>query len=570
MEKQTLTRAAKRAARAWRRVRGITDDPSDYGRWIRHFDTPDARELAALAAWVDGLPRAPLVSLIVVRAGADDRALERTRRSIQAQIYPASEIVIVDRDAGALRTAFERAGGEYLAVLDAGDRLPPHALAAVVRVFSEQPDTALVYSDEDAAAVDGTREAPRFKPDLDMDLLRATPYLGRLTVFRATAAWDAGGLTDAPGALAEYDLALRVIERTGPETVRHIPCVLCTRDRAADAVHDARVIHGRLAVVRAHLTRIGAAATATIEAAEPPVVRVDYALPVSPPRVSVIVPTRNQHRRLAACVESLLTRTRYPYVDLLVIDNGGDDPAALAYLDGLRRGGRVLVRRDDRPFNWAALNNTAAAVTSGEVLCFLNDDVEALTPEWLDIMVAHALRREVGAVGARLWFPDRTLQHGGLVLHPETGATHLHQGLRPGESGYLGRAAITQHLSAVTGACLVVRRSVFVEAGGFDEAFPVDFNDVDFCLRLIERGYRNVWTPYAELTHHQAATRGPYERPDARARFERARRMFIARWGDRVEHDPAFNPNLSLAGGPLPLAWPPRVPRQPWRQSDHR
>ena len=280
--------------------------------------------------------------------------------------------------------------------------------------------------------------------------------------------------------------------------------------------------------------------------------------------MSLIVPTRDRFDLLSQCVESIREKTLYPHYEIVIVDNQSTDRKTLDYMARLEGEGRARVLRYDHPFNYSAINNFAVAETASEIVGLVNNDIEALAPEWLDEMVGHARRPAIGCVGARLLYPDRTLQHGGIFLgYHGVAAAHMHRHLPESSPGYLGRALLTQNLSAVTAACLLVRRKVFDEVGGLDaENLHVSFNDVDFCLRVREAGYRNLWTPYAELFHHESATRGPNTTPLAL----RERDYLKQRWGRKLLEDPAYNPNLSVDAEDCPVAWPPRAPR-PWRKT---
>jgi GT2 family glycosyltransferase len=289
--------------------------------------------------------------------------------------------------------------------------------------------------------------------------------------------------------------------------------------------------------------------------------RVRYALPAILPLVSLIVPTRNGLELLQRSVESILTKTLYKKYELLIVDNGSDDPDTIEYLQSLADISRVRVIRDDGPFNYSALNNAAVKLAHGEIIGLINNDVEVISPGWLCEMVSHALRPEIGAVGARLWYSDNTIQHAGVVLGIHGIAGHVHRFLPREHAGYYGRASLIQSFSAVTAACLIVRKSVFEAVGGLNETeLQVACNDVDFCLRLVEAGYRNIWTPYAELYHHESSTRGADDTPEKRARSARENEYMKARWGDFLGRDPAYSPNLSLENEDFNLAWPPRLP----------
>jgi len=308
-----------------------------------------------------------------------------------------------------------------------------------------------------------------------------------------------------------------------------------------------------------HLTRKGVAARAE-QIPEHSFYRVRYCLPEQVPSVTLIIPTRNNPYLLRQCIRSIYSKTKYSNYEILVLDNGSDDPETLAYLDTIGKNSYIIVMRDDSPFNYSILNNRAVKAARGKLVGLINDDIEVISSEWLTEMVSIAIQPGVGAVGARLWYPDNTLQHGGVILGMGGIAGHSHKHLPKGNHGYFGRAILQQSFSAVTAACLVVRRSVYLEVGGFEEEnLKVAFGDVDFCLRLHEAGYRNVWTPYAEAYHHESATRGYEDTPEKQARFEVEIQYMQERWGSLLLNDPAYSPNLTLEREDFSYAWPPRV-----------
>ena len=258
-----------------------------------------------------------------------------------------------------------------------------------------------------------------------------------------------------------------------------------------------------------------------------------------------------------------MTLTTYKNFEILLVDNGSDEPAALRYFEELQRQyDNFHVIKDDRPFNFSALNNSAVRQARGELIALLNNDIEVITPDWLSEMVSIAVQPGIGAVGAKLWYLNNLLQHGGVTLGLGASriAGHTHHNLPMGQYGYFGRAVLTQELSAVTAACLVVLKKNYLEVGGLNETdLTVAFNDIDFCLKLKSRGYRNVWTPFAELYHHESATRGVEDTPEKKLRFMNEIRFMQQRWGDLLLNDPAYNPNLTLDFGDFGLAWPPRI-----------
>lgn len=587
-----------RAVRALLRGEGppVLTDPQGpdrfrYREWARRYDPPAASgrwRLGNAAARV----RAEAMAFTVVMPldGATDAQLARAVASVRQQAHLNWTLCLVaapglgaGRHALAMRLAAEDGriawheaplpqvvagvATPWLALVDARDALAPDALLRVAEALASRPQLRLVYSDEDCIDARGQRSAGWFKPDWNLDLLRSQDFMSRLAVHDAALVREVGGLDAAQGEAAPYDLVLRCVERLAPAQIAHLPLVLYHRHVAA-AGHDGHADlsggapAGGEQALQAHLARGGVAASVQRGSFG---FKVRYALPAQAPLVSLIIPTRNALALVRQCIESILAKTAYPAVEIILVDNGSDDPEALRYFDALAQRPNVRVLRDDSPFNYSALNNRAAAVARGEILGLVNNDIEAITPDWLADMVGIALQPGVGAVGARLWYPDRTLQHGGVVLGYRGGvANHAHRGLPQGEPGYFGRAALTQGFSAVTAACLVVRKRLYDELGGLDEEhLTVAFNDIDFCLRLREAGYRNVWTPEAELFHHESATRASDFSGPALQRFLREEKFMRERWGALLSADPAYNPNLSLAAEDFSYAWPPRTPWSP-------
>ncbi|MBW8780829.1 MAG: glycosyltransferase family 2 protein [Verrucomicrobia bacterium] len=557
-----------------------------------------ARERAATkhALWVDENARAnpprpppakgPLISVLMPVHNTPERWLRRAIDSVREQTYAHWELCIADdastaahvrrilkdyasRDArikiirrpvnghisAASNSALELAAGEFTALLDHDDELAPHALAEVARALEGRPAAQIIYSDEDKIDPHGQCSSPYFKPEWNPDLLLAQNYFAHLAVYRTSLIRELGGFRIGCEGAQDWDLALRTTSHVPANAILHIPQILyhwraIPGSTARKQSHKSYAIAAARQVLRDHLARSG------IEAEVLPVRgghwRVRRKLPATPPRVSLIIPTRNRVSLLRTCVESILESTRYPDFEILVIDNGSDDPATLAYLENLGNRG-VKILRDDGPFNYSALNNRAVAHATGEVLGFLNNDLKLITPDWLEEMVSHAIRPEVGAVGAMLYFPDDRVQHAGVVLGlagpklVEGVAGHAFKFFPRGHTGMRNRLRVAQNYSAVTAACLLVRREVFLQAGGFDEEhLAVAYNDVDFCLRLGAAGYRNVWTPFAEFYHYESASRGADDTPAKKAIHERECAYMRRTWGPLLDNDPAYNPNLTL------------------------
>ncbi|CAB3760719.1 MULTISPECIES: glycosyltransferase family 2 protein [Burkholderia] len=580
-------------AQAWRDYCCLFDESEllvEYPDWVRHFDTPAPDTYRIMRDNLRHFADGPAFAIGMEVADESASHREAAIRSIATQIYPHWQLLIVDRRSGADRgalipqdlradarirvisdgaadeahSALDRAlaeSGHWVLFVGQHDVLPLHALYVVADAINRRPDADLIYADEDSIGIDGVRHSPRFKSDWSEDLMLSSDLFTGLAVYRRDVFSSSGGRDHCHGVASRYDMTLRCLAHTGRDRILHIPRVLyhvraqpeTVQDPAAQ--HDARDA-GRMAVVR-HLSRTGVRATvSSTEHGR----HVRYPLPERAPLVTLVIPTRNGFALLSQCVDSIIEKTRYRPFEIIIVDNGSDDPEVLDYMERVSVEHGVRILRDDRPFNYSALNNRAVDMARGEFVALVNNDVEIIDGDWLDEVMGHALRPEVGAVGVKLLFSNGTVQHAGVIVGLSGCADHLHRGLGRDEPGYLARAVTTQSLSAVTGACLVVRRSLYLQLGGLNERdLAVAFNDVDFCLRVRQAGYTVVWTPHAVLYHHESATRGRDDTEEKMARAAREIAYMRHHWRDLIENDPAYNPNLSLDRFDCQLAWPPRV-----------
>ncbi len=567
-----------------------------YEQWIHLYEDTSPRAMQALAKRVTQLPSRPLISVLLPVYNTPEKWLRRAIASVQSQAYDRWELCIADdassaphvrpllaaaaREDARIKVAFREqnghishasnsalqlASGGFIALLDHDDELAPHALAEVALALAASPAADLLYSDEDKIDGHGRRSAPYFKPDFLPDLFLAQNYLTHLAVHRTALVREAGGFRPGFEGAQDWDLALRVFERTSAERIVHVPKVLYHWRAIPGSTAlslDQKNYHLAAArrALEEHLDRTGQKTSlAPVEGGH---WRVIHALPAEPPLVSIIIPTRNGLHHLRRCIESLRGRTTYPRYEILVVDNGSDEPAALAYLSELAKDG-VRVLPWPQPFNYSALNNPAARHARGELLALLNNDLEVITPGWLEEMAAQALRPGLGCVGAMLYYPDNLMQHAGVVLGVGGVAGHAFKKFPRGHEGSFNRARLAQNWSAVTAACLVIRKSTYEQVGGLDETdLAVAFNDVDFCLKVRAAGHRNLWTPFAEFYHHESATRGVEDTPAKQVRFSAEVATMLARWGDTLRADPAYNPNLSLESEDFALAFPPRLTSQ--------
>lgn len=572
-------------------------DRNDYAAWLRRYDLLDDERRAALRTRQGFFAVQPLISVVMPTYNPNPAWLVEVIESVRQQIYPHWELCIADdcssnaeirtileryqredsrikvvfrsqngHISAASNSAIEVATGEWIALLDHDDLLSEQALFWIAEAINQKPDVRLIYSDEDKVDADGVRFGAYFKTDWNRPLFYSQNMISHLGVYHTALVREVGGFQVGMEGSQDYDLALRCIERIEDHQIHHVARVLYhwrvhqeSTAMSSDAKPYAQMAGER--ALTAHFARRGV--KATVERVKDSY-RVRYALPEQLPLVSLIIPTRNGLDLLRTCVQSVLALTTYPHYEILIVDNGSDDPATLDWLADVQGNQRVRVLRDDRPFNYSALNNGAVRHARGELLGLLNNDLEVITPDWLDEMVSHALQPGIGAVGARLWYPDNTLQHGGVIVGLGGVAGHAHVHMARQHAGYFGRTSLLSAFSAVTAACLVIRKSIFEEVGGLNETdLAVAFNDVDFCLRVRELGYTNMLTPYAELYHYESATRGLDDTPEKSARFNREVEYMKQRWEPLLQHDPAYSPNLSLLYSDFSLAWPPRsaVPR---------
>jgi len=600
-------KALEKAPGGARFIRGVLEpaavDVSDYGAWIRAYDTLSREDRAAIADHIGRMATQPLISVVMpVYAVAPD-LLEAAVESVQKQLYPHWELCIAD-DASpgdgvwrtltrlakadpririvrrevnghicaATNSALALATGEFVALMDHDDLLPERALYEIAALLQDHPDADLIYSDEDKVDGEGRRYEPHFKTDWNAELILAQNMISHLGVYRRSLIERLGGLREGYEGSQDYDLALRVSELTTPDRIHHIPWVLYHwrqdggpttfsqgfMDRCADAA---------LRAVREHLDRTGqVGATVEGQPNAPGWLKVRRTTPQPRPLVSVIVPTRDRAELLEQCARGVLQETDYGPLEFIVVDNGSVEPQTAALFERLRQDPRVRVLSAPGPFNFSALNNLAAAQAKGEVLLLLNNDISVIEPGWLDAMVAHAVRPNVGAVGARLLFPDGRVQHAGVAIGVGGVAGHLAY-LLPGDTGgYYNHLTTTRNMSAVTAACMALRKDVYTSVGGLDaERLVVAFNDVDLCLKIRALGYDIVWCADAELHHHESASRGEDIAPAAKARFDAEVAVMRERWGKSLDVDPFYGPLFDRHRSDYALASPPRRV-QPWEK----
>ncbi|WP_281705963.1 glycosyltransferase family 2 protein [Aeromonas taiwanensis] len=512
-----------------------------YEHWLASFDTlqpGDHQMIMRLLTRWDNLPR---VCLHLVGEG-DTAARQRTLASIETLCYPASHVTLLEP--GVDRPESEHTAEIWHWAIPLGAETAPAALFWVAHQLRLTPDAKWIYGDHDLLDDSGKRHSPHFKPDWNETLLHGQNYIGWC------ALWCEQGEPLVPAdRVSCHHQWLLLSRRLDAGQIAHIPVLMM--HQPCEEQDD----HGLIAQASQVMP-----SGVTISPAPHGICRWHWPLPAQLPRVSVIIPTRNGVAHLKPCIDSLVRQTRYPNLEILVMDNQSDEADTLAYLAHAAQEYGVRVIPYDHPFNYSAINNAAVGQASGELICLLNNDTEVMSPSWLEEMVSHLLRPGVGVVGAKLYYGDGRVQHGGDAVGPGGCADHFHAGLTADDPGYQRRAVCAQELSAVTAACLLTHRELFLSLGGLDDLnLPVAFNDVDYCLRAGEAGWRIVWTPFAELYHHESVSRGKDVTPQQLARAQRELRYMKKRWAQRLKHDPAYNPNLSYDRPDFSLSHAPNV-----------
>jgi GT2 family glycosyltransferase len=385
---------------------------------------------------------------------------------------------------------YKNVRGSWIATIAEGDTLAPFALTEVVKAIQDNSDVDLIYSDHDWMNELGVRMEPFFKPEWSPEYAECSPYIGQFAV------------QNAEGGKQLPRKAVRI-----PKVLYHY--------------------HSRPSYPSSK------AGTTSYTGS-----------------ISILIPTRDQPARLKCAITSIFQKTTYSNFEIIIINNASSGKETLTYLEECARDSRIRIIDYDQPFNFSAINNFVVSKTNSDSIVFLNDDTEVITPHWLEELQLYSCRDQIGAVGAKLLYRNNTIQHAGVLVGLPEIAVHAHRGWPSDSDGYRGRLKAPQNYTAVTAACMIIKRKTFLEVGGFDENLPLAYNDVDLCLKLRERGYRNVWTPYSELFHDESASRGYEATLEKQKRFASEAEYFLKRWKQQLEKgDPYYNPNLTLHDG---------------------
>jgi glycosyltransferase involved in cell wall biosynthesis len=553
-----------------------------YEEWIQEHQLTPA-DIEKIVSDILDMTYKPVFSVIVPVYNTEERWLRRCLDSVLSQLYPHWELCIADdastkphireilseymardsrvhvvfrRENGHIsassNSALELARGDFIALLDHDDEITIDALYENAVLLNSHPDADMIYSDEDKITEENLRHMPFFKPDWSPDTFLSQMYSGHLGVYRTELIRKIGGFRVGFEGSQDYDLVLRFTEQTS--RIHHIPKILYhwrtaqgSTARSADS-KDYAYLAAKEAIQEA-LRRRGEGGWVEFVPHQPGQYRVHY--PVQGrPMISIIIPTRDNGIYLDKCLASIFEKTAYESFEVIILDNESSHAETMALFDRWKsiERERIRVIRMDMPFNYARLNNEGVRQAKGDLVCLLNDDIEVITPNWLEELAGQTQRKSIGAASAFLLYPNSTIQHAGVILGVGGPANHSHRHWSASWVGYFGRLLITANYAAVTGACLMVDKKRYLDAGGLDEDLAVAYNDVDFCLRLLKNGYRNVVLSHVRLFHNESRSRGPDTAPDNQSRYAREAQVLRERWGDLITNDPYYNLNLTRNG----------------------
>ncbi len=568
-----------------------------YNDWLNLYDPPEG-VYPTLKRESDAWETRPCISILMPTYNFVEEYFRQALQSLQGQVYDNWRLCIADdcstdpkvkaiieeyRQADprisvvyrtenghiseASNSALALVQTEYVGLMDHDDKLHPLALYFVAEQINLTPDMAIIYSDEDKINDQGLRTDAYFKPGFNYDLYLCQNMISHFGVYKTEVLNAIGGFRKGFEGSQDYDLALRALDYAGFDKIVHIPRVLYhwrLHEESTSQDNDAKPYAkiSALASVKEHLSSRNIA----VELEEDCFMSVHgkkltYQVDQSQNSVEIIIPSKDNAAVLQTCVDSIIEKTSYQNYRITIVDNGSTEPAALSLLAEYQAQANISVIKHDQPFNFSALNNLVALESEADLVCFLNNDTEVITADWLTEMVSLAIQPKVGCVGAKLYYPDDTIQHAGIVLGFGGIAGHPHKRNSKEDIGYYGRAGMRSEFTAVTAACMVIEQPLFKSLGGFDENLAVAFNDIDLCLQLRVAGHRVVFTPYAELYHHESYSRGYDDQGTKKARIEKESDYLKAKWGETLARDAFYSPNHGLLDDEksFQLAHPPRI-----------
>lgn len=555
----------------------------DYQHWL-NVKYPLKQDFISMALKVRNFAYQPVISIIMPIYNTPEKYLRDAIDSVLDQVYPYWELCIADDNSSqphvrrvleeyskkdkrikvcyretnghislASNSAIELARGEYMALLDHDDLLTPHALYEVVKLLNQHPEADYIYTDEDKIDEKGNLTEPYFKPDWCPDSFLARMFTCHLGVFRTSIIKEIGGFREGFEGSQDYDLVLRFTEKG--KYIYHIPNILYhwrihSQSTAGDSGVKMYAYEAAQKAIQEAIARRGEYGIVSRDEKFFGIYQVRYEIK-NPSLVSIIIPSKDLSPLLHTCLESIFTKTTYPHYEVIVIDNGSIEPETQVCLEYWldKQPEKFSYYRYDIPFNYAKLNNYGVEKAKGEYLLFLNNDTEVITSDWLESMIQQAQRKSIGVVGCKLLYPDDTIQHAGVILGLGAIAEHPYLCYPKNHGGYFGAIASINNYSAVTGACMMCRREVFEAVKGFEEELEVAFNDVDFCLKVRELGYNNLYLPHVVLYHYESKSRGKEDTPEKQARFRKEINYMRKKWGKIIDNDPCYNPNLTRNKG---------------------
>ncbi|RQZ13118.1 glycosyltransferase [Burkholderia sp. Bp9031] len=561
----------------------VDNSADDYDDWIEKIELPSLPQKSEIDELLSSFTRNPLISVVIPTYNTDEVYLRECLDSVLNQSYSRWELCIADdaspksdvrrvlseyeeKDSrikvvyreenghisAASNSALAIASGDYVALLDHDDVLAEHALLFVVEAINKNELARILYSDEDKINSLGLRFDPHFKGKWNPDLFYSQNYVSHLGVYERALIIKIGGFRRGVEGSQDYDLLLRCLPHVEKDQIIHVPRILyhwrvLPGSTALAAGEKSYTEVAGIKALQDHFDEIGVENVQVEPGIIPNSYHVKWPIVEPQPLVSLLIPTRDYRKVTEVAVRSILEKTSYSNYEIIIIDNESVEPETLQFFEDIQKeSSRVKVVRYPYPFNYSAINNFGAMHASGQIFGLVNNDVEVISPDWLTEMVRHAMRSEIGCVGAKLFFSNGTVQHAGVILGIGGVAGHSHKYYPGDHAGYFGRLSLVQNFSAVTAACLLIRREIFETVGGLNETdLTVAFNDVDFCLRVREQGYRNIWSPYAALFHHESISRGKEDRPEKVARFNSEVQYMKERWGGALGDDPYYSRHLS-------------------------
>ncbi|UQB43275.1 glycosyltransferase family 2 protein [Thiomicrospira microaerophila] len=577
---QTNEKLRELALQAYAQTFSLSNSDLCYQTWIETVENPKLKKTQGI---LKPPSYNPTISILLPAYNTEPQHLAQCIQSVIVQTYPNWQLIIVDDASNkkqhieviktlqnqdnrilfkqrnrnghisqASNDALEHATGEYTLLLDHDDLLAPHALAFFIDTLNKQPDAKLIYADEDKVDEQNQRHNPHFKPDWNPDLLLSQNYIGHPVVYQTDRLKQIGGFRLGYEGSQDHDLLLRYTQGLAAKDIIHIHWILYHwRSHQGSTANNTDTknytTQAGIKALQNSLQQQNTKAT-VIKGVYANTYRINWPVPNPAPLVSLLIPTRNGHDILKMCLDSILNKTTYAHYEIIILDNQTTCTKTKNLFTTLSsKHPNIRVVKWDKPFNYSAINNFGVEHAQGEIIGLINNDIEVISPDWLNEMVSQAVRPEIGCVGAKLYYPNDTIQHAGVILGIGGVAGHSHKYFSKKHPGYFTRLNLTQNFSAVTAACLIVKKSIYKHVGGLDEHnLTVAFNDVDFCLKVREAGYRNLFTPWAELYHHESISRGAENTSAKRKRFAGEVSFMKTKWKSALHHDPAYNRNLTL------------------------